>query len=38
MISYSYDLGMREELAVDQGRPRAEIVIMFDLSLDTIKH
>lgn len=37
MKAYSYDLRLRVLRAVDQGRPRAEIVTMFALSLATLK-
>ncbi len=37
MKAYSYDLRQRVLRAVDQGRPRAEIVLMFAISLATLK-
>ena len=37
MRAYSYDLRQCVLRAVDQGQPRAEIVIMFNISLATIK-
>ncbi len=37
MKAYSYDLRQRVLRAVDQGRPRAEIVAMFAISLATLK-
>lgn len=37
MKAYSYDLRQRVLRAVDQGRPRAEIVIVFAISLATLK-
>ena len=37
MKAYSYDLRLRVLRAVNQGRPRAEIVAMFALSLATLK-
>ena len=37
MKAYSYDLRLRVLRAVEQGRPRAEIVAMFAISLATLK-
>jgi transposase len=37
MKAYSYDLRLRVLRAVKQGRPRAEIVAMFAISLTTLK-
>src|SRR6266849_3773149 len=37
MKAYSYDLRLRVLRAVDQGRPRAEIVTLFAISLATLK-
>src|ERR1700730_176987 len=37
MKAYSYDLRLRVLRAVNQGRPRAEIVAMFAISLATLK-
>src|SRR5258708_634205 len=37
MKAYSYDLRLRVLRALDQGRPQAEIVAIFDVSLATIK-
>jgi transposase len=37
MKAYSYDLRLRVLRAVNQGRPRAEIVTMFAISLATLK-
>ena len=37
MRAYSYDLRLRILRAVDQGKPRAEIIKMFEVSRATIK-
>jgi len=37
MKAYSYDLRQRVLRAVDQGQPRTEIVVMFAISLATLK-